>query len=175
MKQFSRLNQKKYDCKIVFEITKLSYPIEEPTKVKIIWKRGPETQESEVIELNPYSPEVELNERFVKVSSFYSKDERITHEPKTCDILLMKVDEEDETKNEVIAKNLNYNMANFVRVKKTELPTKITFDQKDMFLEAKWTIFTEEGLSKQSTLGGAAEIYTQTEINEFLKKATELE
>ena len=87
----------------------------------------------------------------------------------------MKVDEEDETKNEVIAKNLNYNMANFVRVKKTELPTKITFDQKDMFLEAKWTIFTEEGLSKQSTLGGAAEIYTQTEINEFLKKATELE
>jgi hypothetical protein len=33
MKNFSRLNQKKYNCKIVFEIKKLSYPIEEPTKV----------------------------------------------------------------------------------------------------------------------------------------------
>jgi hypothetical protein len=162
MKNFSRLNQKKYNCKIVFEIKKLSYPIEEPTKVQIVWKRGPETQESEIIELNPYSAEVELNERFVKVSTFYSKDERITHEPKVCDILLMKVDEDDETKKDVIAKVQNYNMADFVRVNKTELPTKINFDAKDIFIEAVWTIFNDEGLTKQATTAGepTTEVYT---------------
>ena len=112
--------------------------------------------------MNPYSAEVELNERFVKVSTFYSKDERITHEPKVCDILLMKVDEDDETKKDVIAKVQNYNMADFVRVNKTELPTKINFDAKDIFIEAVWTIFNDEGLTKQATTAGepTTEVYT---------------
>ena len=162
MKNFSRLNQKKYNCKIVLEIKKLCYPIEDPTKVQIVWKRGPETQESEVIELNPYSAEVELNERFVKVSTFYSKDERITHEPKVCDILLMRVDEDDETKKEVIAKVVNYNMADFVKIKKTEIPTTINFDSNNTFIEAVWTIFNDDGLTKQATTTGepATEVYT---------------
>jgi hypothetical protein len=171
-KNISRSLQKKVDCKIVFEITKISAQFEEPCKVQVVWKRGPEEQEGELIEMGPDATEVECKDRFVKVSSFYSKDERITHEPKTCEIILQTVSEEDEIKS-VFARIPAYNMGPFVKITKTEIPATIKFPDslhKDTFIEVKWTIFADEGLVKQtSSVDGPSEVYTQTEINEFIK------
>ena len=183
-KNISRSLQKKVDCKIVFEITQISANFEDPVKVQIVWKRGPEEQAGELYEMGPDATEVECKDRFVKVSSFYSKDERITHEPKTCEILLQTVteeegDEEEPTKNvNVFARIPAYNMGPFVKIAKTEIPTTIKFPdstQSDTFIEVKWTIFADEGLVKQNTGGASTEVYTQTEINEFIKQAGELE
>ena len=180
-KNISRSFQKKVDCKIVFEITKISANFEEPVKVQVVWKRGPEEQAGELYELGPDATEIECNDRFVKISSFYSKDEGITHEPKTCEIILQTVteeegDEDEPSKKTIIARLPAYNMASFVKIAKTEIPTTIKFPdstQSDTFIEVKWTIFADEGLVKQNTAG--TEVYTQIEINEFIKQAEELE
>jgi hypothetical protein len=173
-KNISRQLQKKVDCKIIFEIKKISVHLDESAKVQVIWKRGPEEQEGQLCDFDPYTTEVETTDRFVKVSSFYSRDERITHEPKMCEILLQSIDEDGE--KSIIAR-LEYNMAPFVKITKTEVPDKVVFkDSKfgDTYIDVVWTIFADSQLLKsQSTLG--SEVYTQTEIKAFIQQAGKLE
>jgi hypothetical protein len=142
----------------------------------VIFKRGTDEQEGELFDMGPENTTIETTERFVKVSTFYSKDDRITHEPKMCDIILQTVNEEG---GKAVFAKLEYNMAKFVRIQKTEIPDKISFSNskfKNTFLEVKWTIFADDGLVKTSILSTeSSEVYTQTEINEFISQASRLE
>lgn len=114
----------------------------------MVWKRGPEEQFGELIDMGPDTTEVETKVRFVKVSSFYTKDDRVTHEPKMCEILLQTVSDEGE-KN--IFARMEFNMAPCVKIQKTEVPTKISFPASQFgntYIDAVWTIFADKEMIK---------------------------
>lgn len=98
--------------------------------------------------MGPDATEVETTDRFAKVSSFYSKDERITHEPKMCEILLQTVSEDGEKS---IFARMEINMAPFVKITKTEVPKQIKFPNSlfsDTSIDLVWTIFADKELKK---------------------------
>jgi hypothetical protein len=68
--------------------------IKKDVDIVVVWKRGPEQQQSQTIELNEYEIDADLTEVFTKVSSFYSKD-NVTYEGKYCNIVIKSLNGAD--------------------------------------------------------------------------------
>ena len=63
--------------------------MEDDCEVQVVWKRGPEEQAGEWVDLNYIEVDADLQDEFSKVSSFYKASAAAeTHEPKTCEFLL---------------------------------------------------------------------------------------
>jgi len=74
MKAISRSFQKKTNCQINLTILKIGANVEDDCKCKLIWKRGPQSDQTEEYELNNLETDVEANYTFSRISSFYSSD-----------------------------------------------------------------------------------------------------
>lgn len=96
-KAIGRQFQKKQDYHISVKLTKITCQVEEDCQVSVIWQRGPDTQESALIDLNGSDVETDLSETFERVSHFYSKDGGETFEAKMCNFKI-KLSDGDEGK-----------------------------------------------------------------------------
>jgi len=137
-KALARSAQKKQNFMITVRIARFGLEsINEDTTFLIVWKRGPEKQNSSKVELNEFEVDADLEDVMSKVSSFYSKD-HVTYEKKMCNFCIVKVDE-DGTQTEVA--HTEVNMAEFVNHTDSAQRLEIHSDEySGMFLEVKWTI-----------------------------------
>ena len=73
-------------------MTKVGTNVEEDCQVQVVWKRGEkETQEGALVDLNNIEVDCELNDVFIKESSFYKSGE--VWQPKMCEFQLKMVNE----------------------------------------------------------------------------------
>lgn len=91
-KAISRAAQKKQNYMITAALAKIGCSsLSNDIELCVVWKRGPESQKSQVYELNEIEHDTDMTDIFTKVSSFYSKD-NITFEKKMCNFGIMMVD-----------------------------------------------------------------------------------
>lgn len=106
--------------------------------MSIVWKRGPETQQTEWYDLNEYTNDSEIGEKMQKVSTFYSKDSKENWEPKLCTILL-------NVKHNKIQTNFEYEMNMSDYINQTDAAQTIEYQHdfekfRQIKLDVKWTI-----------------------------------
>ena len=63
-------------------------------KLQVVWKRGPQLDKSQEVELNEFEPDHDMKDIFTKVSSFYTRD-TVTWEPKMCNIMVYRNDSDE--------------------------------------------------------------------------------
>lgn len=155
--------------------------VEDDCEVLVIWKRGVEEQAGEYVDLNYIQIDNEINDEFSKVSTFYKKNAKDeTFEPKNCEFLLKM----RTNYGEQIFASIEYNMA--PHVGKTDDEVTINFKDSffpETFIVVEWTISEETDTKRKtsrlsSSLGfGPAEtkVFTQDQIDEFIRQAEELE
>ena len=136
--KLNRLRQVKADYRITVKILKIGATVEDDCEVRVIWKRGPEEQQGEWVDLNYIEIDADLNDEFSKVSGFYKASATAeTFEAKKCNFILRMKNsygEQDFGQVEV-------NMASYVG--KTNEPQTINFPDsffKDTFINLEWTI-----------------------------------
>lgn len=185
MKALGRMTQKKVNCEIVLTVLKIGAQVENDCRCKLVWKRGPQLDESELYELNNLETDVEAMYMFSRVSSFYTSDNR-TYTKKTCDFQFVTIDDKDD-KEKIIATIEGYDMAPFVN--QIETKQMIKFKNSEVpgtFIEVSWTIqpTTEKktDLKTEQQLATAGHRfsvqgrqYTADEVQDFLDEKEELE
>lgn len=120
-------------------------------KLQVVWKRGPEKQSSNEVDLNEYEIDTEMNDVMSKVSSFYTKDQ-VTFQPKLCNFIIVR----PETEKEIAS--IEVNMAKFVGKNQAHQHLDVTCSDEmynGLFLEVIWTIMeTSEKAPNMSVVGG---------------------
>ena len=79
----------------------------------MIWKRGPQTDESGLYDINEYETDCEIDDfNFTRVSTFHVKDN--VAKPKICEFQVIL---HETNKNHMIAFKNDHNMAEFINKK----------------------------------------------------------
>ena len=122
---------------------KIGVEVEEDCTCKIIWKRGPQSDQTDQYELNQYEPDVEADYVFTRISNFYSKDGGKTYDKKNCDFQVILVKESGT--EQMVASIENHNMA--AHVNKADSSEHIVFansKKPNTFIDVTWNIFQTE-------------------------------
>ena len=175
--KLNRLRQVKADYKITVKILKVAAQVEDDCEVQVVWKRGPEEQKGEWVDLNYIEVDADLNDEFSKVSGFYKASASAeTYEEKKCQFVLNM----RNSYGEQAFGNIEMNMATYVG--KESEPQKIEFPEsffKDTYIEVEWTIQPDETGGRASTqvaiAPSATKTFTQAEVDDMIKSAETLE
>lgn len=71
MKLFKRMGAEKVSCNIELRITSITVHVQQPLILKLRWTRGPQQDTSQTFEVNQNRNVYELNQMFVRTSTFY--------------------------------------------------------------------------------------------------------
>ena len=124
-------------------IIKIGAEVEKDCEIQVVWKRGPQSDYSDLFELNQYEPDAEANYIFNRISTFYTKDGGKTYDKKTCDFSIMLGPDKDNLQE--IAKIEGHNMAPFVN--QPDTMEHIAFEKSkktNTFIYVKWNITETE-------------------------------
>ena len=117
--------------------------VENECVVKVVWKRGPQADESDSYDLNQYEPDVEADYIFNRISTFYTKDGGKTYDKKVCDFKIMLGKDKDNMQE--IAKIENHDMAQYAN--QPDRTEHIAFEKSkrsNTFIFVKWNITETE-------------------------------
>ena len=175
--KLNRLRQVKADYKITVKILKIAASVEDDCEVQVVWKRGPEEQKGEWVDLNYIEVDADLQDEFSKVSGFYKASASAeTYEEKKCQFVLNM----RNSYGEQAFGNIEMNMAAYVG--KDSEPQKIEFPDsffKDTYINVEWTIQLDESARSStitaSTSNVATKTFTQAEVDDMIKSAETLE
>jgi hypothetical protein len=173
--KLNRLRQVKADYKITVKILKIAATVEDDCEVQVVWKRGPEEQKGEWVDLNYIEVDADLNDEFSKVSGFYKANASAeTYEEKKCQFVLNM----RNSYGEQAFGNIEMNMAAYVG--KDSEPQTITFPEsffKDTYINVEWTIQIDESARSSTTIEKpvANKTFTQAEVDDMIKSAETLE
>ena len=185
MKAIKRIGKKQQKFQVQLTIVKIGCEVEEDLVVKVIWKRGPQSDETEEYDLNQYEPDVEADYNFTRISTFYTGDAGKTYNKKGCDFQIMLG--KDSKNMSMVASLENHDMAPFVN--KPDTMEHIPFPKSknpNTFIYVRWNITeTEEDqmdlnlqkmqLDRGHSYSVSGVRYTADQIKDFLDERDELE
>ena len=169
-KALKRQGQKKINFEINVKLVKVgASEIPRDITLQVVWKRGPETANSPKVDLNEYEPDSDMDHLFQKVSSFYSTDNQMTWEKKTCDFMINII---EHGASELHAKK-EIDMAQFVN--HNDSPQTIEFDSDQfpgLFIKVEWTIKESGDTKRVSNVGGSG---LSSGVEDMIEQAREME
>lgn len=74
-KYFQRLGTSKYNFLVQIKLVSFQADVKEPMSLSILWVRGPSKEESKQFTAMPGEGELQLNQKFQRISQMY-KDEK---------------------------------------------------------------------------------------------------
>lgn len=179
-KSLKRQTQKKQNFMITVRLARFgvsAMPVD--TSFHVVWKRGPEKQSSNKLDLNEFEIDADMSDVMSKVSSFYSRD-NVAFDKKFCNFIIMKLGDGDYQSQ---VAQVEVDMAEYVNHTDSLQKIIIPCDDYDgMFLEVLWTISAtdERGGTSISTelslnLGSEIKNMTDEQLQEIFEKAKMLE
>ena len=137
-KNLQRQFQTKSDYEITLKIVKLSCHVNVDCDVQVLWKRGKEVCETKKQEMNEFEVDVDMDDTFVKLSTFYSANE--FYAPKFCDFLIKMTSYADNV-SELVAKVENVDMSPYIDQIDEEQKIEFPDSQfKETWIIVKWSI-----------------------------------
>lgn len=108
-KFISRIGTKKQNYQIRLAIKKIGANVDHDTQIWAVWKRGPQTDKTQMYDVNEIEVDAEATDVFTRISTFFTKGNDLI--PKLCDFQVMRL---SNGKEHMVGFITGHDMAPFV-------------------------------------------------------------